>query len=243
VIVTPPALTPVTSPAEVTVARAVLLLVHVPPGVMSLSVSDKPTHKVEDKPVIGAGITPSLPKLVPPLPVVMPVTPDVLAAKILPVAAEVVSGCTRRPVIVITSCAPVVLTEIFNVKAVGVIVLPAVIGAIAVISAPGAKVTTGKGAVQNCHPEGGLSVITSVPRPAKSELAVSVMVMVPSAVHEGAAPLTAVWLQTSVSLAGETTTCARPGKLIHDRVKAKRKILTGIKRALSPVKKFVKKCK
>ncbi len=41
-------LTPVTEPvAELTVATAVLLLVHVPPGVASLSVIDENIHTLE----------------------------------------------------------------------------------------------------------------------------------------------------------------------------------------------------
>jgi hypothetical protein len=53
VIVTVPAATPVTKPVEVTVATDGLLLLHVPPGVASLSNVDAPTQ-VDELPVIGA---------------------------------------------------------------------------------------------------------------------------------------------------------------------------------------------
>jgi hypothetical protein len=52
VIVTEPTLIPVTSPVELTVATAVLLLDHVPPGVASLSRVEVPTQ-VYDAPVIA----------------------------------------------------------------------------------------------------------------------------------------------------------------------------------------------
>jgi len=48
-----PAETPVTVPAEVTVAIEVLLLLHVPPAVESVRVIDEPTHVLVG-PAIGA---------------------------------------------------------------------------------------------------------------------------------------------------------------------------------------------
>jgi hypothetical protein len=61
VIVTVPAATPVTTPVELTVATDGLLLLHVPPAVLSVSVIEVPTQ-VLDGPTIGpitviAGVT------------------------------------------------------------------------------------------------------------------------------------------------------------------------------------------
>jgi hypothetical protein len=50
-----PADTPVTTPEEVTVATAVLLLLHVPPDVESCRPTDVPTQVLEG-PVIGETI-------------------------------------------------------------------------------------------------------------------------------------------------------------------------------------------
>ena len=59
-IVTAPALTPVTMPAEPTVATVVALLAHVPPGIASDRVEVAPTHKLL-APVMGAvGLTETL---------------------------------------------------------------------------------------------------------------------------------------------------------------------------------------
>ena len=52
VIVAEPAETPVTTPVELTVATEGLLLLHVPPAVLSVSVIEVPTH-VDDGPTIG----------------------------------------------------------------------------------------------------------------------------------------------------------------------------------------------
>jgi hypothetical protein len=59
VIVTSPVSTPVTIPdEEPTVARAVLLLVHVPPVTVSVSVTDEPTHTVAGPVItVGDGLT------------------------------------------------------------------------------------------------------------------------------------------------------------------------------------------
>jgi hypothetical protein len=43
-MITEPAATPVTTPEELIVAKAVLLLAHVPPPVVSVSVAVFPTH-------------------------------------------------------------------------------------------------------------------------------------------------------------------------------------------------------
>jgi hypothetical protein len=53
VIVAVPAVRPLTSPDELTVATEGVLLLHVPPGVASDKVIDKPVHTVPG-PVIGA---------------------------------------------------------------------------------------------------------------------------------------------------------------------------------------------
>jgi hypothetical protein len=56
VIVAPPAATPVTKPAEPTVAIAGALLLHIPPGVTSLNEVVAATHTFAI-PVIEAGTT------------------------------------------------------------------------------------------------------------------------------------------------------------------------------------------
>lgn len=56
-MVTAPAATPVTTPvAELTVALAVLLLLHVPPAVASVSVVLIPVHNVEAPEMAAAAV-------------------------------------------------------------------------------------------------------------------------------------------------------------------------------------------
>ena len=77
------------------------------------------------------------------------------------------------------------------------------------ISPPPAAVIIGAGEVQNCQPDGGLSTMRSAPAE-KSLLSVSEIVMVPNVVQAGVLPFNAVCAQTVVSLAGVTTTWAKP---------------------------------
>ena len=50
-----PTVTPVTVPPEFTVATAILLLLQVPPPVVSITVKLLPVHKVKDDGIIAAG--------------------------------------------------------------------------------------------------------------------------------------------------------------------------------------------
>lgn len=54
-----PAETPVTTPVDgLTVATAVLLLVHVPPATLSVNVIEDPTHVPDGPPIGGSEVLP-----------------------------------------------------------------------------------------------------------------------------------------------------------------------------------------
>jgi hypothetical protein len=57
VIVATPVATPFTTPPALTLATAILLLLHVPPGVALLHVVLSPIHIDAEPPVIGPGVT------------------------------------------------------------------------------------------------------------------------------------------------------------------------------------------
>jgi len=85
------------------------LLDHVTPGedesvsVRNWQMPKPPGTGVPRRLVMGSGTAPSVPKLAPATPVARPGIPDEELAKMFPLGAEVLDGCTSRPEIVIES--------------------------------------------------------------------------------------------------------------------------------------------
>ena len=140
--------------------------------------------------VTGA-VTDSVAKLLPELPVAMPVIPLATFAYTFPVVAVVVSGCTCRPVIVIWSGAAMPLTVILTVNPVAVTV-----PAIPVILDPVTYDMVGR-VVPNCQPAAGCKMSVQVPA-LKSATVPSEMTIEPRLVNAGALPVSAFTLQISV---------------------------------------------
>jgi hypothetical protein len=190
-------------------------------------------HKF-DGPVMGNGVMERAPKAVgEPIDIVfIPAIPVAVEAYMVPLGALVVSGCTCNPVITNWSDLLVLFTSIKTVIEVGPTVpntdtfcmfLPAVQVKVGVV-------------LQNCHPVGACKISVSViidvpPPPVRSELFVSATVMLPSVVHPGALPVTALLLQILVPpVAAVTVTRAKEGLARMHNSRARRVTLAFKKR-------------